>query len=145
QFLQALHQLPDPGLTFRIALREYTQESDPRHHTGLLRASRKRPRGRRAAEQRDELAALHSITSSARASSVGGTSRPSALAVVRSMTRSNFVEARRMRVCYPSRPSARMVSCTFGLAPIRAMYALMFGHFARSILWILVQLSTVNR
>ena len=67
------------------------------------------------------------------------------LAVVRSMTRSNFVEARRMRVCYPSRPSARMVSCTFGLAPIRAMYALMFGHFARSILWILVQLSTVNR
>src|SRR6516164_8852158 len=52
------------------------------------------------------------------------------LAVVRSMTRSNFVEARRMRVCYPSRPSARMVSCTFGLAPIRAMYALMFGHFA---------------
>jgi hypothetical protein len=50
-----------------------------------------------------------------------------------------------MRVCYPSRPSARMVSCTFGLAPIRAMYALMFGHFARSILWILVQLSTVNR
>ena len=67
------------------------------------------------------------------------------LAVVRSMTRSNFVEARRMRVCYPSRPSARMVSCTFGLAPIRAMYALMFGHFARSILWILVQLSTVNK
>src|SRR5215472_14452710 len=67
------------------------------------------------------------------------------LAVVRSMTRSNFVEARRMRVCYPSRPSARMVSCTFGLAPMRAMYALMFGHFARSILWILVQLSTVNR
>src|SRR5215831_109454 len=58
------------------------------------------------------------------------------------MTRSNFVEARRMRVCYPSRPSARMVSCTFGLAPIRAMYALMFGHFARSILWILVQLSS---
>ncbi len=67
------------------------------------------------------------------------------LAVVRSMTRSNFVEAGRMRVCYPNRPSARMVSCTFGLAPIRAMYALMFGHFARSILWILVQLSTVNR
>src|SRR5262249_18662395 len=88
---------------------------------------------------------LYSITSAARASNMGGTVRPSALAVVRSMTRSNFVEARRMRVCYPSRPSARMVSCTFGLAPIRAMYALMFGHFARSILWILVQLSTVNR
>jgi len=68
-----------------------------------------------------------------------------ASAASRSMTRSNFVEARRMRVCYASRPSACMVSCTFGLAPIRAMYALMFGHFARSILWILVQLSTVNR
>ena len=38
---------------------------------------------RRAAEQRDELAPPHSITSSARASSVGGTSRPSALAVLR--------------------------------------------------------------
>src|SRR5262249_22846892 len=88
---------------------------------------------------------LYSITWSARASSMGGPVRPSALAVVRSMTRSNFVEARRMRVFYPSRPSARMVSCTFGLAPIRAMYALMFGHFARSILWILVQLSTVIR
>jgi hypothetical protein len=34
-----------------------------------LRARHDRPRGRRAAEQRDELAALHSITSSASASS----------------------------------------------------------------------------
>src|SRR6266516_492220 len=33
----------------------------------------------------------HSITSSARASSVGGTSRPSALAVLRLITSSNFV------------------------------------------------------
>src|SRR4051812_9014068 len=41
-------------------------------------------RGERATEQRDELAAPdHSITSSARASSDGGTVRPSALAVVR--------------------------------------------------------------
>jgi hypothetical protein len=38
----------------------------------LLRARRERPCGR-AAEQRDELAALHSITSSARASSIGST------------------------------------------------------------------------
>jgi hypothetical protein len=35
------------------------------------------PCSRRAAEQRDERAAPHSITSSAVASSVGGTSRPS--------------------------------------------------------------------
>src|SRR6266446_6622179 len=46
---------------------------------------------RRAAEQCDELAPFHSITSSARVSSVGGTSRPSALAVLRLMTISNFV------------------------------------------------------
>ena len=35
-------------------------------HRRLLRARRERPRRRRAAEQRDELAPLHSITSSAR-------------------------------------------------------------------------------
>src|SRR6516165_8072058 len=58
----------------------------------LLRPRRERPRGR-AAEQRDELAAItHSITSSARASSVGGTARPSALAVLTLMTISIFVE-----------------------------------------------------
>ena len=55
------------------------------HPLALLRARRERPR-RRAAEKRDELAPLHSITSSARASSIGGTSRPSALAVLRLMT-----------------------------------------------------------
>src|SRR5262249_44600870 len=58
-------------------------EADNRHRR-LLRARRERPRSR-ASEQRDERASLHlrghSITSSARASSVGGTSRPSALAV----------------------------------------------------------------
>ena len=45
----------------------------PSHPVGLLRARRQRP-SRRAAEQRDELALVHSITSSARASSVGGIS-----------------------------------------------------------------------
>src|SRR5262249_23059814 len=55
-----------------------------------LRARRERPR-RSTTEQRDQLAALHSITSSARASSVGGTSRPSILAVVRLMTNSKLV------------------------------------------------------
>src|SRR5262249_44920009 len=44
----------------------------------VLRTPRHRPRSRCAAEQRDELAAFHhSITSSARVSSGGGTSRPS--------------------------------------------------------------------
>jgi hypothetical protein len=58
----------------------------------LLRARRDRPR-RRAAEKRDELAPPdHSITSSARASSVGGTWRPSVLAVCMLMTSSNLVD-----------------------------------------------------
>jgi hypothetical protein len=44
------------------------EHADAPHPLTLLRAPRKRPRGRRAAEQSDELAASHSITSSARAS-----------------------------------------------------------------------------
>src|SRR5262249_15328506 len=49
---------------------------------------------RRAAEQRDELATLHhSITSSARCWRIQGTSRPSALAVLRLITRSYLVGA----------------------------------------------------
>src|SRR5215471_5363868 len=44
-----------------------------------------------ASLERADRAALHSITSSARASSVGGTSMPSAFAVVRLIARSNLV------------------------------------------------------
>src|SRR5262249_5995593 len=49
----------------------------------LRRSVHTKKQGSRAAEQRDECAAVHSITSSARARSVGGISRPSAFAVVR--------------------------------------------------------------
>jgi hypothetical protein len=57
----------------------------------LLGARRERPR-RRAAEQADEHSPrCHSITSSARASSVGGTSIPSALAVLILITNSKWV------------------------------------------------------
>src|SRR5262245_7974415 len=81
-------------------------------HRRLLRPRDDRPR-RHAAEQRDELAAVtHSITSSARASSVGGTSRPSAFAVLRLITSSYLVGActgrsagfspLRMRSTYPA-------------------------------------------
>src|SRR5262245_60566494 len=57
-----------------------------------LRASRKRPRGRRAPEERDELAPPdHSITSSARASIIGGISRPIAFAVLTLITSVNLV------------------------------------------------------
>ena len=80
------------GLCYWVAFSLRQQHADAPHLLGLLRARRERPRRRRAAEQRDELAApFHSITSSARASSDGGTVRPSALAVFRLMTRSNLV------------------------------------------------------
>src|SRR5262249_20144343 len=82
---------------FRQALAERTridrpagQEPHHRHHR-LLRARRERPRRRSAAEQRDERAPPHSITSSARASTLAGISMPSALAVLRLITSSNLV------------------------------------------------------
>src|SRR6516165_5867561 len=64
----------------------------PNHpHRQLLRPRRDRPCCHRAAEERDEGAAIHSMTSSARASKVGGTSSRSALAVLRLMTNSKVV------------------------------------------------------
>ena len=65
-------------------------DADTRNLPRLLRARRKRPRSR-AAEQRDELAPLHSITSSASASSLAGISSPSTFAVLMFITRSNLV------------------------------------------------------
>src|SRR5262249_5212398 len=66
------------------------EEPDHRHRR-LLRSRRKWPR-RRAADQRDEMAARgHSITSSARASNIGGIWMPSALAVLRLITSSYLV------------------------------------------------------
>src|SRR5262249_55913613 len=66
-------------------------DADPSHTLGLLRARRERPGSRRAPEQRDELAAVQSITSSARASSVGGISTPIVLAAFKLMINSNLV------------------------------------------------------
>src|SRR5512132_2228071 len=56
----------------------------------FLPACRERPR-RHTAEQRDESAAFHSITSSARSRIAVGNTIPSLLAVLRLMTSSNFV------------------------------------------------------
>jgi hypothetical protein len=78
------------GLVFWIVRHAGHEHADAPHALALLRAPRERPRGS-AAEQCDECAAVHSITSSARAMTVGGISRPSALAVLRLMTRSNLV------------------------------------------------------
>src|SRR5262249_7835208 len=73
-----------------VILTERVEEPDHRH-CRLLRPRRERPRSR-AADERDELAAFHhSITSSARAESPGGTSRPSVLAALRLIKNSNLV------------------------------------------------------
>src|SRR5262249_23724268 len=90
QLLEGLHQRREAGLSFRIVRWQIHEHADAPHPLALLRARRERPR-RRAAEQRAELPALHSITSSASASNLSGILRPSALAVLRLMTSSNFV------------------------------------------------------
>src|SRR5262249_53690091 len=88
--LQPTSDVHDGALT--SARRTLSKHADAPQ--ALLRARRDRPRCRRAAEHRDELAAFHhSITSSARASWVAGTSRPSALAVFRLITSSYLVGA----------------------------------------------------
>src|SRR5262249_8586238 len=69
---QFLPESPNVRLRFRVTFRIGQQDTNPPHLMGLLRAGRERPSQGRAADQRDELAAPHSITSSARASSVGG-------------------------------------------------------------------------
>src|SRR5262249_252809 len=66
------------------------QKPDHRHGR-LLRPRGDRPGGR-TTKQRDEVAPLHSITSAAVESSVGGTVRPSILAVPALMTNSNLLD-----------------------------------------------------
>ena len=82
---------PEKSLQGQIQALQIELEN-PSHALALLRPRRERPRNRRTAEQREELAPLHSITSSARASNVGGISRPSALAVSRLIISSTFVD-----------------------------------------------------
>src|SRR5262249_8358851 len=77
-----LTHAPSDDHPLRLCLRVSGESADSQHLLWLLRPRRERPCDRRAAEQRDELAPPHSITSSARARSVGGSSMPSAFAVV---------------------------------------------------------------
>src|SRR5262249_43018421 len=76
QVLEASQQRCDIGLGLRITLGVSHEHADAPHPLSLLRARRERPYRSRAAEQRDELAPSHSITSSAVASSACGTLRP---------------------------------------------------------------------
>src|SRR5262249_895259 len=87
EFTQPLHKSGGPWAPGRS--RGPAQEPDGFHLCWLLRASCERPCGR-AAEQSDELAAVHSITSSTVICMIIGTVRPSAFAVLRLMIRSSF-------------------------------------------------------
>src|SRR6478672_6150602 len=92
-------KLPEPVPKCRLAHLSIAivctclQDANTAHTLALLRPSTERPRRCRAAEQHDELPPLHSITSSARAISDGGTVRPSVLAVLRLITSSYLVGA----------------------------------------------------
>src|SRR5262249_43124 len=89
RLLQSLGQRCDARLRVWLVRRGIHQHADAPHPLALLRARRERPR-RRAAEQRDELAALHSLTSSASARIPGGNVIRSALAVLRLTASSNL-------------------------------------------------------
>src|SRR5262249_20633112 len=94
QLLQRLYERRGASLPFGTVSGKVHEHADATNPIGLLRARRERPRGCRAAKKEGELAPPnHSITSSARASSVGGTCRPSALAVLRLITSSYLVGA----------------------------------------------------
>jgi hypothetical protein len=88
------------------------------------------PRRRRAAEQRDELAPGHSITSSARASRLSGTVRPSAFAVLRLITSSYLVGACTGRLAGFSPLRMRSTYCGksrgLAIAPLRPAHVLEF-------------------
>ena len=66
-------------------------ENANHRHRRLLAARGKRKSDGRTTKEAEELSALHSITTSAVASSVGDMSRPRALAVLRLITSSNLV------------------------------------------------------
>src|SRR5262249_5578214 len=87
---KSLDECREIRLPCRIGRRAIHQHADAPHPLRMLRTSSERPRSRRAAEQHDELAALHSITSSARARIPGGNVSPIALAVLRLTASSNL-------------------------------------------------------
>ena len=59
QLLQPLQERSDAGLRFGIVRGQVREHADAPHSLGLLRPRRERPRRRRTAEQRDELATFH--------------------------------------------------------------------------------------
>src|SRR5262249_54040916 len=82
--------LPKRGNGMRQTVRRLGIEKTDYWHHRLLRTRRERP-CRRAAEERDELAAFHSNNSSARMSRANGTSSPKAFAVFKLTSNSTLV------------------------------------------------------
>src|SRR5262249_19498596 len=89
QLLQDLWERREAGPAVWIVRGRVHEHADTPNPLALLRPRRERPR-RRTAEQSDERAPPHSITSSASASSLSGIWRPSAFAVLRLMASSNL-------------------------------------------------------
>ena len=92
QLRQCLDKRCYPSLLLRIIRGRTSEHRNPPHAVGLLLLASRGPRSPdcSACKSCDEFAPPHSITSSARARSVGGIVRPSAFAVFRLMTSSNF-------------------------------------------------------
>src|SRR5262245_40792874 len=84
-------QFIEQGEIMRCIARARKQAAEAINASGLLAARCERPRGCRSANQFDELAPLHSITSSARSNIDVGIVTPIALAVPRFTTSSNMV------------------------------------------------------
>src|SRR5262249_40058003 len=83
-----LQPLSKRAQTLHVVLKRCGAEEADHRECRLLRARRQRPRSGRAAEERDEGAPFHSMTSSARSRSVGGIVMPIALAALRFTTSS---------------------------------------------------------
>src|SRR5215472_12517293 len=91
--LKPLPKGPYSLLPLRIVGDTHEHRDPPHSIEPLLCARTEGPHDRcRAAEQRDERAAFHSITSSASASSLSGILRPSAFAVLRLITNANLMD-----------------------------------------------------
>src|SRR5262249_24004793 len=89
--LETLRERSQASVTFCVVRGKWREHADPPQPFALLCARHQRTSRSCTAQQRDELAsAHHSITSSARASNVGGMARPSAFAVWTLMANSNF-------------------------------------------------------
>ena len=91
QFLQTLNEHRNAVLCHLIVGIQRDEYTNAPHPLALLRLRRERPCSGRAAEQRNELATFHSITSSAVASSLSGTVTPSIRAVAVLMTSSSLL------------------------------------------------------